>query len=100
GVSATSPLSLHDALPISFFPVCASACMVTSRSLGGLEDPAGVSWWGFSFRARGAPPLGSGVSPHAVGMRPRCRCGAVALLARSRSEEHTSELQSRENLVC
>src|SRR5690606_40737944 len=35
----------------------------------------------------------------AIGDEP-ARCGAVADLVRLRSEEHTSELQSRENLVC
>src|SRR6266511_2724366 len=36
-------------------------------------------------------------SPHPVGSRPHCRDSRREL---SRSEEHTSELQSRENLVC
>src|SRR6266511_342013 len=36
-------------------------------------------------------------SPHPVGSRPHCRDSRREL---SRSEEHTSELQSREKVVC
>src|SRR5207302_5582374 len=43
------------------------------------------------FRSWGARPPSRG--------RPPCRCRATARTA-GRSEEHTSELQSRENLVC
>src|SRR5436309_8294782 len=55
-----------------------------------------------AIRARDLETLGllaehSALAMHAVGLAarpPRARC------ARRRSEEHTSELQSRENLVC
>src|SRR5690606_42085895 len=84
------PLSLHDALPIS---------------------PLAVS--GKQFRAGGGPvfvkavtfgPFPEGVFPDG-GLeqlaRIREELGANALrLYEIRSEEHTSELQSRENLVC
>src|SRR5690606_40679406 len=58
--------------------------------------------------ATGAPGLGgpSGSpggtvqSPPLVKMRMSASCAAARLGISSRSEEHTSELQSRENLVC
>src|SRR2546427_8844154 len=64
-------LSLHDALPIS----------------AGAAAPPG----GPAGRARGAPPHRSAPSP-AHRRHAGCRT--------SRSEEHTSELQSQSNLVC
>src|SRR5690606_41671293 len=71
-------LSLHDALPISAPP---------PRAQRPLERPA---------PAPRAPP------PRAPDCRDR-RAGAPGRgprARRPRSEEHTSELQSRENLVC
>src|SRR5690606_41057576 len=81
-----SPLSLHDALPISWRP---------AASFGPWSGAAAV------WRFRG-PPSGSG------GRRSLCRRpgssgaggGCCDSGRRPRSEEHTSELQSRENLVC
>src|SRR5690606_42007521 len=73
-------LSLHDALPISTWAgssTCASAR--TTRSAAGASAPT----------PRRRPPS----SPPR-----RRRCGRRP--PRPRSEEHTSELQSRENLVC
>src|SRR5699024_12693503 len=64
-------LSLHDALPIS---------------------------------GRKIPPPNTAPAPHSprtAGFSARCRrCAAPAYRSRSRSEEHTSELQSRFDLVC
>src|SRR5690606_41402212 len=87
-----SPLSLHDALPISGIPrrraLCQSRRRFANRNarrnacLGLLlsrNDICGVV-------GNGSRPLGWGA--------PRPRRNA------DRSEEHTSELQSRENLVC
>src|SRR5262249_58794052 len=75
---ATSPLSLHDALPISGSRPrprrTSSPASPSARS-----TPSGAS-------ARPIPP-----SPDAAS---RSRRGS------SRSEEHTSELQSLTNLVC
>src|SRR5690606_41242712 len=71
-------LSLHDALPIwrEIYPVSHSRGAVTSRrGVGPRRRPSYAS-------ASGRPCTGSRSS----------RWG--------RSEEHTSELQSRENLVC
>src|SRR5690606_41279087 len=46
----------------------------------------------------GRAPSGQQPAPGSLGPRPRHRQGQVA--GDLRSEEHTSELQSRENLVC
>src|SRR5207302_9546117 len=76
----TYTLSLHDALPIS----------PTSTSLGPTTRPNSVS----STVTRGrTTPLGQTCS------RARSEEGEASR-ACLRSEEHTSELQSRENLVC
>src|SRR5690606_42106292 len=66
-----SPLSLHDALPIY-------GCGHRSGWLAGGATPSRSGWT-------------SSGSLVCADQRPR---------ARPRSEEHTSELQSRENLVC
>src|SRR5690606_40121751 len=90
--AATAPahlytLSLHDALPIS-------------RS----KDMTGASMPGRSGGLT-APATGSGTYRSAAPKSAAGRCGSMLVLASSRarcprSEEHTSELQSRENLVC
>src|SRR5690606_41868069 len=78
--TALSSLSLHDALPI-FISLVALVALGSLRSSG-------------SGRALlAATPLGTLVALGTL------RTGG-AVLARGRSEEHTSELQSRENLVC
>src|SRR5690606_40659533 len=82
-------LSLHDALPISR-PGCPGA---RPHAPSGEQD-----------RARAG-------ARHSRRRRARCRCRArrvracgsllpSLLVGLGRSEEHTSELQSRENLVC
>src|SRR3712207_6969936 len=82
-------LSLHDALPICN----PRACQEVRRHLTG-------------FRSRCAAPRGESAGSRAGG---RARNGAAELLHRcrrvrsramARSEEHTSELQSRQYLVC
>src|SRR5690606_39480875 len=85
-------LSLHDALPISAaLPEHAIVCDETISS-------------GFRLFE-----LTDGTAPHdylpltggAIGIGPPLATGAaIACPDRKRSEEHTSELQSRENLVC
>src|SRR5438046_5702900 len=51
------------------------------------------------FRSRGEAARGARAGFRWAGRHPRCR-GGRALGGRSRSEEHTSELQSLTNLVC
>src|SRR2546430_9901300 len=68
-------LSLHDALPI----------YAGRRVLLGRRDPPGTT-----ARPAGRPGSVARDRPDRHGARP----------ARSRSEEHTSELQSQSNLVC
>src|SRR5690606_39723486 len=68
-------LSLHDALPIWPRPSCCAPCAA----------PAWRDWRRCASAATSAPASCGG----------RCCASRVP-----RSEEHTSELQSRENLVC
>src|SRR5690606_42063643 len=95
---ASSPLSLHDALPISGPPArhvaehdAVAAQAGTPALRGGaahLSDLVGTSRWRHAqivFEA--APGLGE-------------VCEQAREIRGVRSEEHTSELQSRENLVC
>src|SRR5690606_39284597 len=84
--SVLSPLSLHDALPISS---ARAWWKTTVMARPGLSTRA-ASWkaaviraW---YRSRSRPPTGSTTASWEGSVR--------------RSEEHTSELQSRENLVC
>src|SRR5690606_39927010 len=84
----TYTLSLHDALPISF-----TAQLIRSRLAPNLEwpvlheisplQPVGL----YHFQAEWIPVTHSIPESHGI-------------LLQVRSEEHTSELQSRENLVC
>src|SRR5690606_41790202 len=83
-------LSLHDALPISLacdlVLAARGASFIQAFSKIGLIPDAGGSW----------------LLPRLVG---RARALGLAMLGdklsgEERSEEHTSELQSRENLVC
>src|SRR5690606_39587405 len=71
-------LSLHDALPISATPTTASS----------------------STGATSATPRAATASPTARPSSTGPTRSACATSSRWRSEEHTSELQSRENLVC
>src|SRR5690606_39387311 len=73
--TALYPLSLHDALPIS----------VAGRFLGRRQD-------GDQYGAR--------QEPRRRLLSAATRSGRYGSPRYARSEEHTSELQSRENLVC
>src|SRR5690606_41232656 len=98
-VAATrvSALSLHDALPI----------WATCWSQAGIEDPIRQSASVVGALTTATSRTGSSAYPCAF------RCSFATAIARRwslrkrtskprqrRSEEHTSELQSRENLVC
>src|SRR5690606_41994561 len=85
-----STLSLHDALPISR---PSSQPAHARRTAGTSSDDSSRRDCGCrSARAtRGSNVLRTSLSPTAPGRTSTSSC---------RSEEHTSELQSRENLVC
>src|SRR5690606_41913572 len=80
-------LSLHDALPIS--EINSQGGYVKQYQV--LVNPDRMSHYGITLQqvyqglARNNANSGGGILPH---------------YAEQRSEEHTSELQSRENLVC
>src|SRR3712207_6848816 len=76
-------LSLHDALPISI-PAGPSQ---PARDRDGCRTPA-----------LGFPDVLDTID--ATGVRQWCTLGLERLRAHQRSEEHTSELQSRQYLVC
>src|SRR5690606_42007523 len=97
---ARSSLSLHDALPISYPDASAFAAWVEKAA--GQPDPLF-----FHLARRDGAPVGIAallrIQPE-VGV---IEIGSITLApdaqrsrAATRSEEHTSELQSRENLVC
>src|SRR5690606_41465256 len=90
--SSTAALSLHDALPIYNFAamrirLAAFLLILVTRPMPGLaQDSTGapVDSLPGSSQSKGRVAWVAGINAAAVG----------------RSEEHTSELQSREKLVC
>src|SRR5204863_9650359 len=92
--SAFYPLSLHDALPISNrsvwsspsyrHPAACSSASVARAAASAASTPDRVASGSTAETGRSA------------GTPPRSRPGN----AKARSEEHTSELQSRRDLVC
>src|SRR5690606_41657971 len=98
--TALHPPSLHDALPIS----SEMEITVFSRS-GSRTSPRWRTWViaartcspTRSMRCDGAEDVALVMVVTFKKMRAPKRSGARTIL---RSEEHTSELQSRENLVC
>src|SRR5690606_42002544 len=75
-------LSLHDALPIW------SATLNLNHAANTIWRPSSASrTWPIS-------------RPKGLSAFPRSRASSMSLQDACRSEEHTSELQSRENLVC
>src|SRR5207249_10944168 len=91
--SPVSTLSLHAALPISRCPRSGGSCQMRGRDVALLGSVGCAHAWAqqppqlpaAAARAAAAIPT---VTPRVT----RCR--------RKRSEEHTSELQSRFDLVC
>src|SRR5690606_42011203 len=91
--TATSPLSLHDALPISDHhqPAQRAVRPEANRQLLRLQGPSRQC---DAAAAAGCARLCLPDAALAAGG------GGEPADHRDRSEEHTSELQSRENLVC
>src|SRR5207302_7715332 len=88
----SSPLSLHDALPIS----SGLPPRLRRESFAAVPHPA-APWLS---RRRGAARSHPGYRPAQRGSATGSPGSPARLLRPPRSEEHTSELQSRENLVC
>src|SRR5690606_42034028 len=91
-----SPLSLHAALPISAFsPAVRVAVYEAIRE---------ASWWGVEHARPEHLLVGLLSVPDSAASRLLSGWAGghqwFVTTTRSRSEEHTSELQSRENLVC
>src|SRR5437870_7996355 len=84
----TSTLSLHDALPIS-----EAALVVGDEVGGGGEDMAGRA-------VIALEPDHLGAREVVLEAQDVVDLGAAPAVDRLRSEEHTSELQSRGHLVC
>src|SRR5690606_41900593 len=90
--SPISPLSLHDALPISmatpYATIRTGAGVVTER----VSEAASAAGRVFAVdpTSASASCIGGNIAMNAGGKK----------AVQWRSEEHTSELQSRENLVC
>src|SRR5204862_7229095 len=85
--SDTHSLSLHDALPISF----------GAQSIAQALHYCGAHRIGHGTRLKEDPDLMRYVRDHRV---PLEMCLTSNIQTRARSEEHTSELQSRRDLVC
>src|SRR5690606_41848369 len=98
-LTAPAPLSLHDALPI-FRRAPHHSCAAASQARGTPLPVAGNALPG----GAASRPLPSGFfhgREELPGNRRRRGDGHTACTSGlGRSEEHTSELQSRENLVC
>src|SRR5690606_41427363 len=90
--TATYLLSLHDALPISRHTVWLGR-MIGLVLASWLLFGTSLSWAGTNASMCGA----DATSIEAPPVSPNAKSGQIAA---PRSEEHTSELQSRENLVC
>src|SRR5690606_39896942 len=93
--TARHPLPLHDALPISEGAAHAAAFVIALAVVTFLHMVVGEmapKSWAITDPERSATLLGLPFRAFTTVARP--------VLAVLRSEEHTSELQSRENLVC
>src|SRR5690606_40457483 len=96
--SWTHPLSLHDALPISLRMIYGPDAAWTPPVLtcSGLTGAGLDTVWQQLMRHR-EQLVESG---ELEARRQQQQVDWVWAMVRDRSEEHTSELQSRENLVC
>src|SRR5258707_5452653 len=68
------------------------------RGFGGSADPLEAA--AFRLALRGDHDLNPGMTPPSTALRPAAVLVPAATRSRARSEEHTSELQSRQYLVC
>src|SRR5690606_41632827 len=84
------PLSLHDALPISRIPQFGDDVAITNAAYINQNVSADEQVFEISGDVAGSVPAILRV----------VNSDTLNLLEDLRSEEHTSELQSRENLVC
>src|SRR5690606_39897485 len=96
---ASSSLSLHDALPILLDEVRVASVV---RALGDPFDPSpGVEEPFVGPRGTQARVSGALAKMALLALaRDYPKAYSLSELCALRSEEHTSELQSRENLVC
>src|SRR5207247_9774220 len=85
-----STLSLHDALPISSCVSCCRTTIATALSPPRHSDA--------SPRLSESSTLGTTRAPSRIPVHPGARWTGPT--PQTRSEEHTSELQSRVDLVC
>src|SRR5690606_40052588 len=94
-IAETSSLPLHDALPISTWgPSHAELALdKPAKSRAMMSAP-------YSPMKPLVPCLAVAVCCLAAEAHAYCRTTTCSALPEGRSEEHTSELQSRENLVC
>src|SRR5690606_41484929 len=81
-------LSLHDALPICCWP---------AKAIGTPSPPVATNSKNFPIRPHSKRSWRRFVFRHSSRPAPRATAWRKPVF---RSEEHTSELQSRENLVC
>src|SRR5690606_40165452 len=98
-IDPSYPFSLHDALPI--FATAAGVAIENARLY---EETRRRERW-LEASAEISTALLSGAGTHEVTALVAARAreiagAALGNVALIRSEEHTSELQSRENLVC
>src|SRR5690606_41838226 len=77
------------------FPTRRSSDLVQTRRLG---EPSGAAEAVVVGQREGVQPQPHGLTHEGLGMARAVEQAVVAVAVRS--EEHTSELQSRENLVC
>src|SRR5947209_16545512 len=87
-------LSLHDALPISFVSFWAGRARAGCERLSPIGRVLGQHGWGDRSMVRTV------MQEIAAGLALLLFVAMIAMWAQLRSEEHTSELQSRQYLVC
>src|SRR5690606_40313752 len=98
--AAMSTLSLHDALPISRTVATISVLAGIVILLAGIAEvfnAVTASSWRWLHGILGVVFIATGIVAF---FRPGGTFAMLAAFIGWRSEEHTSELQSRENLVC